>query len=59
MAAAKAFMRIVADRPGTRFDTSAKPDPEMDRLRDEIVACTKRVFTADPAAGDAAPPGRP
>jgi len=58
-AAGYAFVKIVAARPGTGFDTSTKPDPEMDRLAEEIAACTKRVFTPDPAAGSAAPPTRP
>jgi hypothetical protein len=37
-------------------DTSAKPDPEMEKLTTEVADCSKRVMTPDMAAPPAAPP---
>jgi hypothetical protein len=40
-------------------DTSAKPDPDMEKLTNEVADCSKRVMTPDmaaaPAGGAAAP----
>lgn len=38
-------------------DTSAKPDPEMEKLTNEVADCSKRVMTPDMGAAGAPPAG--
>jgi hypothetical protein len=37
-------------------DTSAKPDPEMEKVTNEVADCSKRVMTPDMGAAAGAPP---
>jgi len=60
----KAMADWAAKNTGEKADTSAKPDPEMEKLTTEVADCSKRVMTPDmgaaagtPPAGGAAPAG--
>src|SRR3954471_7699522 len=57
--ATDAYQKSMADwaakNTGDKADTSAKPDPEMEKLTTEVADCSKRVMTPDMgAAGGAA-----
>jgi hypothetical protein len=50
----KAQADWVAKNPSDKAaDTSAKPDPEQEKLTAELAECSKRVMTPDAAAGGA------
>ena len=54
----KAMADWAAKNTGEKADTSAKPDPEMEKVTTEVADCSKRVMTPDMgAAGGAAAPG--
>ena len=51
----KASADLAAKNPNEKMDTSAKPDPETEKLTTEVADCSKRVMTPDMgAAGGAA-----
>jgi hypothetical protein len=51
----KAMADWAAKNTGDKGDTSAKPDPEMEKVTTEVADCSKRVMTPDMgAAGGAA-----
>src|SRR5690349_597652 len=41
----KATSEYATKNPGDKTDTSAKPDPEMEKLTTEVAECSKRVMT--------------
>ena len=54
----KAMADWAAKNTGDKGDTSAKPDPEMEKVTTEVADCSKRVMTPDMgAAGGAAAGG--
>ncbi len=66
--ATDAYQKSMADwaakNAGEKADTSAKPEPEMEKLTTEVADCSKRVMTPDMgaaggAAGGAAAGGAP
>lgn len=55
--ATDAYQKALADlnaKNTEKADTSAKPDPELEKLTNEVSECSKRVMMPDPAAAGAA-----
>jgi len=53
----KATSDYATKNPGDKTDTSAKPDPDMEKLTTEVAECSKRVMTPDTAAAGGAAGG--
>jgi hypothetical protein len=58
--ATDAYQKAMGDwatkNAGDKADTSAKPEPEMEKLTTEVADCSKRVMTPDMGAAGGAPP---
>ncbi|HEX3480175.1 MAG TPA: hypothetical protein VHT91_34395 [Kofleriaceae bacterium] len=50
----KATADYAAKNPADKGDTTAKPDPEMEKLTTEVADCSKRVMTPDMGAAGGA-----
>src|SRR4051812_40263408 len=55
----KSMADWAAKNAGDKGDTSAKPDPEMEKLTTEVADCSKRVMTPDMGAAGGAGGGAP
>lgn len=53
------YQRAMADwaatRAGDRIESSAKPDPELEKLVNEVADCSRRVFTPPPGPAGSTP----